>query len=61
MRDLVERAWVLEQLPYVLEMWDLFRESPTPVAQADFLLQFANALTHLRWDFTGEFEEPPDN
>lgn len=55
-RELLAKAWTLEQVPELLRLFGDFREATTPVAQADALLQFSNALYHFAVDLTGDTE-----
>ncbi len=40
------------RLDNLFELWELYRSAATPVRQADFLIQFANAIFH----FQGQIE-----
>ncbi|WP_155992896.1 hypothetical protein [Nocardioides sp. URHA0020] len=57
-RELIAKAHILERLPGLIESWEQFRDASTPVHQADCLLTFANDMTHLIWDFTGQLDNP---
>ncbi|GAA1478994.1 hypothetical protein GCM10009623_34400 [Nocardioides aestuarii] len=60
-KPLLAQAHVLRRLPNILEVWEDFRNAETPVSQADALLQFANAMTRLGWDYYGELDDPADD
>lgn len=48
---------VIGRLPNVFELWDDYYKAETPVAQASALIEFSNALTHMRWEYDGDLED----
>lgn len=59
--NLLAKAHVVARLRGLFADWEQFYEAETPVTQASALLQFSNALTHLRWAFNGDLDQPHDD